>query len=78
VNARIAGEEADLTWPKPRVIIEIDGPQYHQFPDEDARKVRVWRAAGYDVRRISSDLVYREPAALLRLVPATAATSPRR
>jgi hypothetical protein len=78
VNARIAGEEADLTWPKPRVIIEIDGPQYHQFPDEDARKVRVWRAAGYDVRRISSDLVYREPAALLRLVPATAVTSPRR
>src|SRR5215208_2984515 len=70
VNAKVGGEEADLTWPKPRVIIEIDGPQYHRFPDEDARKARVWRAAGYDVRRISSDLVYREPDALLRLAPA--------
>jgi hypothetical protein len=58
VNVRIAGEEADLVLRKPKVIIEIDGPQFHQFPDEDARKANIWRVAGFLVRRISSDEVY--------------------
>jgi hypothetical protein len=66
-NTRIAGEEADLAWPERRLIIEIDGPQYHQFPEEDARKQRQWEAAGYTVRRIGSDAVYKEPAKLLGL-----------
>jgi hypothetical protein len=61
VNARIAGEEADLAWP-PSLIVEIDGPQFHQFRDEDARKAARWREAGYDVRRVSSGLVYDAPA----------------
>src|SRR3954454_12279331 len=30
VNKRVNGEEADLTWPAARLIIEIDGSQYHQ------------------------------------------------
>ena len=67
VNSRIAGEEADLAWPDRRVIIEIDGPQYHRFRDEDARKAEVWRAAGYIVRRLSSDAVYDSPDELLAL-----------
>jgi very-short-patch-repair endonuclease len=67
VNARIAGEEADLTWPKHKLIIEIDGPQYHQFADEDARKQKAWESAGYQVRRIPTDAVYDEPAQLLAL-----------
>jgi hypothetical protein len=58
VNVRINGEEADLVWPEQRLIIEIDGPQYHLFPDEDARKEAAWRAAGYEVRRVSSDDVF--------------------
>jgi hypothetical protein len=57
-NVRIGGEEADIVWPEQRLILEIDGPQYHQFPDEDARKEAAWRAAGYEVRRISSDDVF--------------------
>ena len=55
LNVRIGGEEADLVWPEQRLVVEIDGPQYHLFPDEDARKEAAWRAAGYDVRRLSSD-----------------------
>ena len=47
------------------MIVEIDGPQFHQFPDEDARKERVWRAAGYDVRRIASDVAYDAPGELV-------------
>ena len=58
VNVRIAGQEADLVFPKRREIIEIDGPQYHRFPDEDERKRQRWEAAGFTVRRIPSDAVY--------------------
>lgn len=68
VNTKVGGEEADLVWPERGLIVEIDGPQFHQFADEDARKERVWRAAGFSVRRISSDDVYRAPAALAALV----------
>src|SRR3954451_20401414 len=65
VNIRIAGEEADLVWPRRRLVVEIDGPQYHRFPGEDARKQGVWEAAGYTVRRVTGDRVYGDPAALL-------------
>jgi hypothetical protein len=68
-NTKIAGEEADLAWPKARLIIEIDGAQYHQFPDEDRRKQRKWERAGYVVRRISSQAVYDDPAKLIALAP---------
>jgi very-short-patch-repair endonuclease len=66
-NTRIAGEEADLVWPKRRLIIEIAGPQYHQFPEEDVRKQRQWETAQYTVRRIASALVYDQPARLIAL-----------
>jgi hypothetical protein len=67
VNTRIAGEEADLAWPSRHRILEIDGPQYHRFKDEDARKVKRWRKAGYDVRRIPSDAVFDDPGRLIAL-----------
>jgi hypothetical protein len=67
VNIRVAGEEADLAWPQRQLIIEVDGPHYHQFAAEDARKQRQWENAGYTVRRIASDVVYYEPAHLIAL-----------
>lgn len=73
VNEKIAGEEADFIWYALRLIIEIDGPQWHRFREEDARKTAAWVAAGYTVRRISSDRVFEAPAELLRLAPAAAA-----
>lgn len=69
VNHRFAGEEADLCWPALHLIIEIDGPQYHLFKDEDARKTAIWRAAGYTVLRISSNDVFDQPERLLALAP---------
>ena len=54
----MAGHEADLVDHGRRLIVEIDGPQYHLFPDEDARKEAAWREAGYDVIRRSSDDVF--------------------
>ena len=71
VNVRVAGEEADLVWPERRRIVEIDGGQFHQFPEEDARKEARWRAAGFSIRRFPSGDVYGGGAALL---PAAAAT----
>jgi hypothetical protein len=67
VNLRVAGEEADLVWVERRLIVEVDGPQFHQFPEEDARKERSWRAAGYTVRRVSSDVVYDAPDELVAI-----------
>jgi hypothetical protein len=75
LNRRIGGEEADLSWPQWRLIIEIDGRPFHLDVGEDARKEAAWRAAGWTVRRIDSDDVYRRPALLLRL--ATQPSVPR-
>jgi hypothetical protein len=72
VNIRIAGEEADLVWREERLIIEIDGPQYHLFADEDARKQVRWEKAGFTVRRLPSDAVYTDPGRLLGLAPSAA------
>ena len=67
VNRVIEGEEADLSWPVLRRIVEIDGPQFHQDPVEDARKERAWRARGWTVDRISSDAVFHAPERLVAL-----------
>ena len=67
LNVRIAGEEADLSWPQWRLIIEIDGGPFHLDIGEDARKEAAWRRAGWTVRRIRADAVYERPAALVRL-----------
>ena len=75
VNVRIAGEEADLAWPRRKLIVEVDGPQYHRFRGEDARKEERWRAAGYEVRRISSDGVFDDPSRLLALASYAGALS---
>jgi hypothetical protein len=69
VNRRIAGEEADLSWRALRLIVEIDGAQYHLDAGEDQRKQAVWEAAGWEVRRIDAEAVFRRPHAFLALAP---------
>lgn len=69
LNARVAGEEADLSWPIRRLIVEIDGAPFHLDVGEDARKERAWEEAGWTVRRISSDDVYERPDRLLDMSP---------
>ena len=66
INVRIAGEEADVSWPDRRLIIEIDGGAYHQDKLEDARKTRAWRAAGWHVERLTATQVYDDPGRLIR------------
>jgi hypothetical protein len=66
LNARVAGEEADLVWPDHRLIVELDGPQFHLDAGEDLRKQAAWEAAGWTVRRLPTDDVYQHPARLLK------------
>lgn len=67
VNFRVGGEEADLVYLKSRTIIEIDGPQYHRFVDEDERKRAVWERAGFTVTRIPSGEIYGRPELLAEI-----------
>lgn len=67
LNVRIAGEEADLSWAAVRALIEIDGEPFHLDTGEDARKQAAWEAAGWTVRRLSSDDVYERPENLVAL-----------
>jgi Protein of unknown function (DUF559) len=71
LNHEIAGEEADLSWPDERLIIEIDGGPFHQDLGEDQRKEKVWRSAGWRVLRVPADAVYDAPERLLVLAPPT-------
>jgi len=76
LNVRIAGEEADLSWPSSRLIVEIDGGPFHLDVGEDARKQELWEAAGWTVRRVFSDDVYEHPPRLLALAPPSVPESP--
>lgn len=59
LNVDAGGVESDLVDHERKLIVEIDGPQFHLFPDEDAVKDAARRAAGYTVHRLSSDAIYR-------------------
>ena len=69
LNVRINGEEADLSWPSERLIVEIDGGPFHLDVGEDARKQGAWEAAGWTVCRLPSGEVYERPSRLLALAP---------
>lgn len=66
VNVNVAGREADLVWRDRLLIVEIDGPDWHRFADQDAIKEARWRSAGYTIRRVPSDDIYFRPARLLQ------------
>jgi len=68
LNVRVAGEEADLSWPRRRLIIEIDGAPFHLDAGQDARKQACWEEAGWTVRRLAADAVYEDPHGLVALV----------
>lgn len=67
LNVRVAGEEADLSWPGVRLILEIDDGPFHLDRGEDLRKQKRWESAGWVVRRIPSDDVYQRPERLVAL-----------
>ena len=67
VNVKIAGHAADYSWPERRVIIELDGPDFHRYPTHDLRIQQKWERAGRIVYRLSTDDVYHRPDLLIAL-----------
>lgn len=78
LNMRRGGEEADLSWPASRLIIEIDGSPYHLDRGEDRRKEEAWCSAGWLARRISSNEVYEAPSRLIALFDELSVQRPAR
>jgi very-short-patch-repair endonuclease len=66
-NARVAGYEVDAYWPAQRLVVEVDGWQYHrtrQAFERDRRKDSSLQAAGYRVVRITWRRLTTEPVSL--------------
>jgi very-short-patch-repair endonuclease len=61
VNITIAGFEADYVWPHLRLIVEVDGDQWHQDKARDAEKTAAWTRAGHRVRRVEADVIFGTP-----------------
>lgn len=77
LNARVAGHEADfVSWAR-RLILELDGPQYHQFLRRDAAIQAAWERAGFVVRRVPTGDVYEHAHALLAAAGAPVTPSER-
>ena len=67
VNLGLVGFEVDFHWPQLRLAVEIDGGGHARkaTKDDDDRRDRALRAAGYTVLRFSDEDVYRRPRAVL-------------
>jgi hypothetical protein len=77
VNRTIAGHKPDLAWPHAKHIVELDGPDFHQFPEEDLKKQAAWERAGWSVSRLPTGDVYENPARLLAAAePALSSRAP--
>jgi very-short-patch-repair endonuclease len=75
-NARVAGLEVDFVWRKEKVIVEVDGYQYHgsrRSYHRDRARDRKLAAEGYLVIRVTWDeIVNQGPAVLVSLARALA------
>ena len=64
VNEQVAGYEADFHWPAQRLVVEVDGYEFHEgrpaFRD-DRRRGPAFRRAGYEVIRFDAEQVFDEP-----------------
>ncbi len=68
VNASAAGYEVDFLWPAQRVIVEVDGYDFHRHRrafELDRRKDMALRDAGFHVIRITGRALVRESLAVV-------------
>jgi hypothetical protein len=69
VNLYLNGIETDFHWPHERLVVEVDGWEFHkerpQF-EEDRRRGLVHIAGGYDVVRVSALQVEHTPELVVR------------
>jgi very-short-patch-repair endonuclease len=71
VNQPLHGVEADFHWPQAKLVVEVDGWDFHkerpQF-EEDRRRGLVHSAAGFQVIRASATQVFHESDLVMRAV----------
>lgn len=70
-NRRVAGFEADFLWPQHRLIVEVDGYQFHGHRsafERDRRRDQAHVTAGYRVIRITWRQLQEEPFAVVATV----------
>ncbi len=64
VNMWIVDMEVDFVWWQQRLVVEVDGGDYHHAPsarDRDNRRGAVLQAAGYKVLRVSDRWLVNDP-----------------
>ena len=71
VNQQLHGREADFHWPDHRLVVEVDGHEFHDgrraFQD-DRRRGGAHRRAGYELIRFDADEVFQQPEVAARTV----------
>lgn len=68
VNVAVAGFEVDTLWVPERVIVELDGFEFHRSRDafeRDRARDSALQAAGYRVLRVTFRRISREPEAII-------------
>jgi len=78
-NVKLAGYEVDFLWPKERLVIEVDGFQFHGHRvafERDRRKDQVLLTAGYRVVRVTWRQLVGEPLTVLAVIAAALASGP--
>ena len=71
INSIVHGEEVDFFWPDGKLIIEVDGYEFHQgrmTRDRDIRKENRLKRAGFAVHRFSHRMITREIEEVMDLV----------
>ena len=71
VNQPVAGREADFHWPAARLVVEVDGYEFHDGRPafkSDRRRGGMYRRAGYELVRLDADQVFDDPGEVARTV----------
>jgi very-short-patch-repair endonuclease len=71
VNATVAGLEVDALWPREKLIVELDGFEFHRTRaafERDRARDAVLQANGYRVLRLTQRRLTNEPAATAEVI----------
>lgn len=71
MNGRVEGYEVDAYFPRAKVVVELDGHEYHRTAaesDRDSRRDAALKLKGYEVLRVSDRWLTADPAGVARAV----------